>query len=312
MSCVIANRVNIKNLTRETALLTRASAVGFVGRCADAFAVHPHFLAYQINRLGILYGRYLPIEPGDGEFSDEKRTLYQARIEFIYEPPQEATEKGFVHCVENDESRTEADHVRTIAELWGFYPVGLFVSRQAFDPEHVVTAGELVLLGRLWKADSPHPMCLAITSPSKEGPPFIQAFEISRQVLELALWELWDTPANSDAPELHANEEVYIGNHYSQSVDTGFFVLPTAICRHPEDLFRCDFQIENRNDPQLRKTLAALIRRTPGTKKLSVLKDFHLLLFLMKIDPDLANDVFIAILSGNLPPELLQALTDLR
>ena len=322
LSCVIANRINIKNFTREAATFVADGAVSFSGNCSDVFASYPHLFAYTSNRIGILYGRFEDVHatassvPSSSSSSSPSSSTsaststtstpmlwtdspppiarWRARVEFIYEPPQLCDADGFSLPETDARAAMEEEHLKLIADIFGLIPVGIIVSRRALDPDQLVTAQELMLLGKLWNPSSPHSMCFALSCPSEQGPPIVQAYEVARQFLELHSQALWEPP--TERGRLLANEDVYVNVEYLRTVETGFFVLPTSVARHKDGYFTDRFLVENRNEPQLRKEVAKMFRGS--NQSINIFKDFHLLLFISRdVEQDLAVDIIASLLA---------------
>jgi Nuclear pore localisation protein NPL4/NPL4 family len=316
ISCMVERRVAIRNWDKSCARLAPI-ACSFGNGCAALFAQFPHSLAYSIQRVGVLYGRFVDADPGEEDDEDDqeqkqsnsgsyasassssssepKRKKRVARVEAIHEPSQMCND-GVATLVDNAKESNAVEHV---AELFGLGVVGVIFSRRALDEDLLLSADEMLMVGSLWNESSDDPMVVALSCPTVEGPPTVQVYELSNQFLELQARGLFAKPTRPDY--LPTTSDVFVNVDYLRQVEPNFFLLFRGVRVHTDGMFRVGFPVESRNEPQLRTDLKEALQSAAGNtaKVLATLKDFHLLLFIATtFDIATLSQVVASILMG--------------
>ncbi|XP_047058531.1 NPL4-like protein [Lolium rigidum] len=266
MDDLIARQIRV---TRQEAPL--CSAASFDRDAANAFQLYvAESLAFAVKRAGFLYGRV------DAE---TKEVL----VDFIYEPPQNATEDVLQLMRDtNEEARVDA-----IADGLGMRRVGLVftqaVGRKASETgEYTMSSREVVQAAQLQAEGGIPEWVTAVVKlevgDDGSGDVHFEAFQMSEVCVKLFKDGVLETEiADSDDPRLSKmRKEVIAGGKDTMEVDNDFFLVPVKISDHQGPL-STGFPIENRGLPLATKLRAHLDRakHLPFVKRIS---DFHLLL----------------------------------
>lgn len=266
MDDLIARQIRVTR--QESPLCSQAS---FDRDAANAFQLYvAESLAFAVKRAGFLYGRV---------DADTKDVL----VDFIYEPPQDATE-DVLHLMRDT---TEEARVDAIADGLGMRRVGLVftqaVGRKASETgEYTMSSREVVQAAQLQAEGGIPEWVTAVVKlevgDDGSGDVHFEAFQMSEVCVKLFKDGVLETEiADSDDPRLSKmRKEVIAGGKDTMEVDNDFFLVPVKISDHQGPL-STGFPIENRGLPLATKLRAHLDRakHLPFVKRIS---DFHLLL----------------------------------
>mmetsp|Transcript_35576 Transcript_35576/g.79001 ORF Transcript_35576/g.79001 Transcript_35576/m.79001 type:complete len:414 (+) Transcript_35576:354-1595(+) len=281
ISDVIAKQVRIERQEKA-----RIESVSFDRHAADSFQSYvQRALSFNIKRGGLLYGR---VEEGG-----------KVMVDFIYEPPQEATA---VALTLNRRTEEEAQ-VDFLAGLLGYKKVGWIFSQSKAERDFIMHTEELLQTAAM--QDELGETCATVVvswdDNEEGGHVHFEAFQCSEQCVKLAKdgW-LLPTP-EGEAPkgvtritnpkEPHLKEAAIIASKDSSEVDNDYFLCPASITSH-DGRMSTSFPIENRLLPQGKTELREYLKRGSGSY-VERLSDFHLLLWLSKqpnLDP---NDMIL-------------------
>mmetsp|Transcript_8447 Transcript_8447/g.14333 ORF Transcript_8447/g.14333 Transcript_8447/m.14333 type:complete len:438 (+) Transcript_8447:115-1428(+) len=248
---------------------------------------------FQMMRIGFLYGHFNE----DGS----------VKVEFIYEPPQSATESSF-ELLEEEGSEEEAARVEKLAELLGVQRVGWLVlhpPREQFfhlSGLEVLTAAELQLEAAQGVNDTSFVTVKVTLTP--EDKVDVYACQVSKQCMEMVAegaLEISKHPGNC-----HINETftAKVELRVTDEVSTNFFMANVPIAQHDSTEFVSFFPRPHRTGQAAAgpADLRAQLEKagSQGWTLLDVLSDFHLLLFLGSSFLDMQQDM----------PKICQSLRD--
>ncbi|KAJ1688580.1 hypothetical protein LUZ63_019970 [Rhynchospora breviuscula] len=282
------NKMTIDDLIARQIRITRQEnphcvSASFDRASANAFQLYvSETLAFSIKRGGFLYGHVA----SDSSLS----------VQFIYEPPQHATEDLLTLLRDPDKERL----VHAIASGLGMTRVGFVftqaVGRKKSDTgEYTLSAREVAQATALQaEAAAPEWVTAVVKLEVDEdggADVHLEAFQMSDMCLKLFRDGLLQTDLPEDAdPRLsRVNKEVVVAGKDTKEVDNDFFLVPVKISDHQGPL-QCTFPIENRITTV---TLRALKSHLDNSKNMPFVKrisDFHLLLLLSKF-LDVNSDV---------------------
>ncbi|KAJ3704582.1 hypothetical protein LUZ61_008287 [Rhynchospora tenuis] len=281
------NKMTIDDLVARQIRITRQEnphcvSASFDRASANAFQLYvSETLAFSIKRGAFLYGDVA----SDSSVS----------VQFIYEPPQQATEDLLTLLRDPDEERL----VDAIASGLGMTRVGFIftqaVGRKKSDTgEYTLSAREVAQAVALQAEGGTPEWVTAVVKleVDEDGGADVhfEAFQMSDMCLKLFRDGLLETDLPEDAdPRLsRVNKEVVVAGKDTKEVDNDFFLVPVKISDHQGPL-QCTFPIENRITVTLRALKSHLdnSKNVPFVKRIS---DFHLLLLLSKF-LDVNSDV---------------------
>lgn len=241
---------------------------------------------FQRMRVAFLYGTFI----ADGS----------AKVEFIYEPPQNTTESSF-ELLEGEDKEEEAERVEALAGLLGVKRVGWLVvhpPREEFfhlSGLEVLTAAELQLEAAQGVEDTSFvTVKMTLMHTETEGDEGkgkggrevvdVSACQVSKQAMEMAAegaLEVSQHPGNC-----HINETftAKVEMRVTDEVSTNFFMANVPIAQHDSADFVSFFPRPHREGQVAggRDDLRAQLQRAgrEGWSLEDVLSDFHLLLYL--------------------------------
>jgi len=300
---LIAKQTRIER--QETADCT---SVSIERHAANAFQLYVNQgIAFSVKRCGYMYGTV-----------DEESNV---KVEFIYEPMQEATADEVLVMGAGGEEELK---VETIASLLGLKKVGYIISQSAKEKDYLISTRELVDMAAM-QDQYGESFVTAVVSlyQSDEGlDVHFEAYQCTRQCVKLKR-EGWfveekeegiakkkkkEEEEEEEATELMhcgvstlrdprepAKEKpVIVAGKDTNRVDNEWFLCPVKILDH-EGLFSSDFAVENRMTPQGTGELKAYLKQMAGKPFVRTLSDFHLLLFLAKHSNMDANDIALIV-----------------
>ena len=252
---------------------------------------------FQRSRYGFLYGT---VEASD--VPEPKKDVYgnilnedecipksKVKVEFIYEPPQEANPnlpEGFTIVDDPDEERVEE-----IAKLLGVQKVGWILGTPTREKGFTFTAAEIILAAefQLEAADGINPTSFVTVkvSEDEDGVRTFEAFQMSLQCMEMVAEGALEV--GNDPKVCHINE-TYTAiqeSKASKTVENDFFLTLVPIVQHVSKTFVYQFPKANREDLGQIQNADAMKKQlsksgSQGWDFIDLLSDFHLLLYLTK------------------------------
>lgn len=246
-------------------------------------------IAFSVKRCGYMYGTF-----------DEVNNV---RVEFIYEPPQDATaDEVLVHA-----TTEELDKVETIASLLGLRRVGHIFSQSAEEKDYLISTQEVVEMAQMQETYG-EAFVTAVVSlyHSEEGADVhFEAYQCSKQCVKLRSegWFVEEDPEKHkhtgvstlrDPREPEKQKPVIVAGKDTSRVDNEWFLCPVKILDH-EGLLSSEFPVENRMTPQGTSELKSYLKQMASKPFVSALSNFHLLLYLARHHNMDANDIALIV-----------------
>lgn len=234
----------------------------------DNFQSYMRNFDFQVMRVAFLYGR----------FQDDK----SAKVEFIYEPPQETTERSF----ELPED-SQGDLVDGIASMLGLTKVGWIFAHPPREKGFFFSGTELMFAAeqQLESAQGINDTSFVTVSVTvnEEGLTDISAYQVSKQCMEMVAEGVLDLAPNPGFLAVNSTFTVEAEGKPVKEVDVQFFVLPVPIDQFESDMLISKFPRTNRMDTlQTREDIKIQLTKSgkEGWTFIQLLADFQLLLYL--------------------------------
>lgn len=244
------------------------SSASFDRDAANAFQVYVNeTLAFSIKRGGFMYGRVT-----------DAATV---AVDFIYEPPQVATEDDLTLLRDTDEEVL----VEAIAAGLGMRRVG-FVFTQAVGRqgkgEYTLSGREVLQAAELHAEGGIEEWVTAVVKleVNEDGAADVhfEAFQLSDICVKLFKDGLFVTDPPPEDPKVsRMKKDVVIGVKDTREVDNDFFLVPVSISDHQGPL-TSSFPVENRISTVTLRALKEHLDRTKHLPFVKRISDFHLLL----------------------------------
>ncbi len=219
-----------------------------------------------------------------GSAFEESGELPSIRVEFIYEPPQNNTDKSI--DLPDDPL---ADVVDGLAKNLGVQKVGWIFSHPLreekfhFSASEVIEAAEQQLLAAEGVTDTPF-VTIKVTLDRTTGMPMAEGFQVSKQAMEMAAEGALEVhPSNLGMSRVNDTFTAYVEHKPTKEVDNDFFLIRVPIGAYESEVFLSDFPRLNRlGTLQSREDLKKQLGRAgkQGWTFQALLADFQLLLFL--------------------------------
>ena len=246
-------------------------------------------LSFNIKRGGIMYGT---LEEGGT----------RVRVDFIYEPPQEANALS-LKLQRNTEEEKQVDF---LAGLLGYSKVGWIFAQSKAERDWIMHTGELLQTAAM--QDEVGESCATVVvslDSDGVGNVHFEAFQCSEQCVRLAK-EGWIVPPKDgdkmsgvskmcNPKEPDVKEAVIVASKDQSEVDNDYFLCPAAIASHDGQL-QTVFPVENRLLPQGKAELRELLvkgKAVAGSTFTDRMTDLHLLLWLSKQSTLDSNDLIL-------------------
>jgi len=280
----------------------------FDANAANIFQAYVHgTLQFAVERVGFMFGT---VDEG------------AVKVEFIYEPPQEATATSTMLMRDAQEEKA----VGFIAAQLGFQQVGVVITHSDNDDrEYHISGKQVAMVAEMAKecaelhGEHGEHFVVAIVSldETEDEEKFvnIEAFALSDQIVKLCKegWfaEEQETENVEKMGLLHTNKDVIVAGKDTQEVDTDFLIIAVPILDH-QGMLECKFPVENRLITSTSDDLKACLRANGSKAYCERLSDFHLLLFLSR-QLDLTTDIALlldAVLNKTAVSEGYQLIID--
>jgi nuclear protein localization protein 4 homolog len=283
---------------------------------ADSFQSYLRQFAFQRQRFGFLYGRFV-----DEEMTEEEKVNMKKRevlfgtelpgtekeikpknkkvvVEAIYEPPQEADPEAAEGFVPLDDPYEE--QVDKLAAMLGMKKVGWILGHPPREKGFQLSAAEVIMAAELQieAADGIEetPFVTVRVTVGDDGNVIMEAFQVSKQCMEMVAEEALLVGENPGFCYVNETFTVIQEGKESKTVDNNFFLTVVPIHMHSSDTFVSQFPKANRDHDsrkqshdELRKQLSK--SGSAGWTFIDLLADFNLLIYLSKyldIDTDIS------------------------
>ncbi len=255
-------------------------------------------LDFQQIRIGYMYGSFVdykePITSAEKEAAAKLEAEAKAagaelnksqsvKVEFIYEPPQNNTDSTFE--LQDDPMAAQVD---AIAASLGLIKVGWIFAHPLredkfnFSAAEIIEAAEQQLIAASGVEDTPF-VTVKVTLDAKTGQPFADAFQVSKQAMEMAAEGVLEVSPNLGMCAINNTFTAYVEHKPVKEVDTDFFIVRVPIKSFESELLVAQFPRANRLGMlQTREDIKKQLD-TAGSKGwtfIQKLSDFQLLLYL--------------------------------
>lgn len=255
------------------------------GQAANAFQLFLREMAMTVQRMGYIYGTSeKSAPPADDEEDSKAKSVDEYVIEneeyekvlscVIYEPRQEGSPEGFVEL--DDQALDRAD---TLANLLGMRRIGWIFSHDG-DRDYPLSGSEILRAAEL-QSKYGHSFVTVTVFPNEEGQLEFQAFQVSKQCVELFEKGLLKVDEENPAI-LRTTKPVQVERKETQEVDCLLLICNVAITNYTS-MFQVGFPIRNRpssDHVQTMNKLKQVLLQRKNQKFVQRISDFHLLLFL--------------------------------
>lgn len=274
---------------------------------ADSFQSYLRQFAFQRQRFGYLYGKFV-----DEELTDEEKAKMKQRdvlfgtelpgtekeikpknkkviVEAIYEPPQEVdpdSAEGFVPLEDPDEACVDQ-----LASLLGMKKVGWIFGHPPREAGFQLSAAEVIMAAEL-QVESANgveetPFVTVRVTVGDDGNVVMEAFQVSKQCMEMVAEEALTVGENPGCCYVHETFTVIQEGKESKIIDNNFFLTVVPIRMHSSDTYISQFPKVNRDHDSRRPSHDELKRQlsksgSAGWSFVDLLADFNLLIYLSK------------------------------
>jgi len=258
-------RVKLQKDPSVTAVsVNRAAAQSF-----QAYLAEMHF---NQQRLGFLYGGL-----------DDERV---ARIETIYEPPQDG-DKTVYRAKTSEDSGDVSERAESVAKMLGLGRTGLIFSTK---PRKAILSGIDILTAAQIAVEEEEKygeevakgIVILVVSLAEGNQTLFEAYQLSDQCVEMYKAGVF-LPAEqqkANSGRIKTKDEVYVEGKEVTAVHTEFFLMNVPIRDH-DSWLRQSFPVENRDfHPQSPSDVGESLRQASSMPFYRRVSDFHLLLFL--------------------------------
>eukprot|EP00761_Pharyngomonas_kirbyi_P013724 gb/GECH01013753.1/.p1 GENE.gb/GECH01013753.1/~~gb/GECH01013753.1/.p1 ORF type:complete len:435 (+),score=136.54 gb/GECH01013753.1/:1-1305(+) len=246
---------------------------------AQKFQAYLAAMAFQVQRMGYLYGRLeeeVPSEDGDDEEWDpeeEEDITFSPYVDVIYEPPQDGNSK---ECLELDDPL--AERVDLLTSLLGLRKIGWIFSAPA-DREYELSGPEVLKAAKLQSVYGNDFITVKVGT-REDGKTQMEAFQVSKQCVDLYKDGFFEE--HEDSKMLKTRKPIHVEKKETDEVDCAFFVTAVPI-KEGISPFKTQFPIENRpyaeKTPSI-QTLKEVLEANRSKPFVERVSDFHMLFFL--------------------------------
>eukprot|EP00557_Chaetoceros_sp_GSL56_P002316 CAMPEP_0176503218 /NCGR_PEP_ID=MMETSP0200_2-20121128/15242_1 /TAXON_ID=947934 /ORGANISM="Chaetoceros sp., Strain GSL56" /LENGTH=509 /DNA_ID=CAMNT_0017902487 /DNA_START=1750 /DNA_END=3276 /DNA_ORIENTATION=+ len=275
---------------------------------AQDFQSYLTTFAFQRQRFGYLYGKFIDEEPDPQEVVDsrpKKETLfgtelpdteikYTAKnkmvlVEAIYEPPQEAnpdSAEGFIALEDPTEEK-----VNQLASMLGLKRVGWIFGHPPREAGFQMSSAEVIMAAELQieAADGVEetPFVTVKVTVGDDGNVSFEAFQVSKQCMEMVAEEALEVGENPGFCNVNETFTAIQEGKESRTVDNNFFLTVVPIQQHTSEMLVSDFPKANRDHDVRQQTHDEMKKQlqksgSAGWTFVDLLADFNLLIYLSK------------------------------
>lgn len=257
------------------------------GQAANAFQLFLREMAMTVQRMGYIYGtsEKSAAPPAEEDEDDTKSSSDEFVIEsdeyekvtacVVYEPKQEGSPEGFVEL----DDHVILDRADTLAGLLGMKRTGWIFSHDG-NRDYPLSGSEILRAAEL-QSKYGHSFVTVTVFPNEEGQLEFQAFQVSKQCVEL--YEKGLLKVDEENPTiLRTVKPVQVERKETQEIDCLLLICNVAITNYTST-FQVGFPIRNRpssDHMQTMNKLKQVLQQRRNQKFVQRVSDFHLLLFL--------------------------------
>ena len=279
---------------------------------ADAFQAYLRTFAFQRQRFGYLYGKFIAEGEGEGEGKEDhnnnnmpvREKLFGTElpgteimpkvknqkvvVEAIYEPPQEihASQSSFVPLEDPME-----DKVGALAQMLGLQRVGWIFGHPPREDGFQLSSEEIILAAELQIESAggveETPFVTVKVTAGDDGNVSFEAYQVSKQCMEMVAEEALEVGENPGFCYVNDTFTAIQEGKESRTVDNNFFLTVVPISQHTSEVFVSDFPKANRDHDVRQQTHEEMKRQlgksgSAGWTFVDLLADFNLLIYLGK------------------------------
>ena len=268
--------------------------------CANSFQSYLRTFAFQRQRFGYLYGRFVNEEIKDEDKFPKRETLFGTElpgtevkrevknqkviVEAIYEPPQESDESGFIPLDDPME-----DTVENVASMLGLTKVGWIFGHPPREKGFQLSSAEIIMAAELQLESAggvePTPFVTVKVTAGDDGNVSFEAFQVSKQCMEMVAEEALTIGENPGFCYVSDTFTAIQEGKESKTVENNFFLTVVPIVQHASEMFVSQFPMANRPYDTRRQTHDEMKKQlsksgTAGWTFIDLLADFNLLIYL--------------------------------
>jgi nuclear protein localization family protein 4 len=282
---------------------------------ANAFQAYLRNFAFQRQRFGYLYGKFID----EKETEEEKRNrpkkevlfgtelpgtefMHVAKnqkviVEAIYEPPQEYdpdAAEGFIALDDPNEEKIEA-----LANMLGLKRVGWIFGHPPREKGFQMASSEIIMAAELQieaaQGVDETPFVTVKVTAGDDGNVSFEAFQVSKQCMEMVAEEALVVGENPGFCYVNETFSAIQEGKNSNMIENNFFLTVVPIVQHSSEMFVSDFPKANRDHDSRQQTHDEMKKQlqksgSAGWTFVDLLADFNMLIYLTKF-LDLETDI---------------------
>jgi nuclear protein localization family protein 4 len=280
---------------------------------ANSFQSYLRVFAFQRQRFGILYGKFVNEEDEEEDKYPKRETLFGTElpgteikrevknkkviVEAIYEPPQESCPDSPEGFIIHDDPMEET--VNNVANMLGLTKVGWIFGHPPREEGFQMSAAEIIMAAELQLECAggiePTPFVTVKVTAGDDGNVSFEAFQVSKQCMEMVAEEALTIGENPGFCYVSDTFTAIQEGKPSKTVENNFFLTVVPIVQHVSETFVSQFPKANRDHDTRQQTHDEMKKQlsksgTAGWTFVDLLADFNLLIYLCNY-LDLQSDV---------------------
>ncbi len=275
---------------------------------ANAFQSYLRTFAFQRQRFGYLYGKFVDEEVDEEEkkkLGSKREVLFgtelpgsekvhkaknkQVVVEAIYEPPQEfdpEASEGFIPLEDPMEEKVEA-----LTAKLGLKRVGWIFGHPPREEGFQMSSAEVIMAAELQVESAEGveetPFVTVKVTVGDDGNVSFEAYQVSKQCMEMVAEGALDVGENPGFCYVNETFTAIQEGKESPTIDNNFFLTVVPITQHMSEMFVSDFPKANRDHDGRQQTHDEMKKQlsksgSAGWTFVDLLADFNLLIYLCK------------------------------
>ncbi len=270
---------------------------------ANSFQSYLRTFAFQRQRFGILYGKFVNEEEKEEDKYPKREVLFGTElpgteikkevnnkkviVEAIYEPPQEAcpnSPEGFIVLDDPNEEKVDV-----LANMLGLTKVGWIFGHPPREKGFQMSASEIIMAAEMQLECAggiePTPFVTVKVTVGDDGNVSFEAFQVSKQCMEMVAEEALQVGENPGYCYVSDTFTAIQEGKESKTVENNFFLTVVPIVQHVSDMFVSQFPKANRDHDMRQQSHDEMKKQlsksgSAGWTFVDLLADFNLLIYL--------------------------------
>lgn len=270
---------------------------------ANAFQSYLRTFAFQRQRFGFLYGKFVNEEEKEEDKYPKREVLFGTElpgteikkevknkkviVEAIYEPPQVAcpdSPEGFIVLDDPNEEKVDL-----LASMLGLTKVGWIFGHPPREKGFQMSASEIIMAAEMQLECAggiePTPFVTVKVTVGDDGNVSFEAFQVSKQCMEMVAEEALQVGENPGYCYVSDTFTAIQEGKASKTVENNFFLTVVPIVQHVSETFVSQFPKANRDHDTRQQTHDEMKKQlsksgSAGWTFVDLLADFNLLIYL--------------------------------